>query len=153
MRTERYSIKGYKINYATNTISMNYKFAKAAEDYGSPEYNLMQNLRADFPTMKLIVEAGRKITTVRPTKRLTYQNMMTHMSCYKNSHDLIKQFEAAQRLSKPLASPYKYVRDWFEKQFPDYRDVNASLSKCGYTVKLVKLPDTNDYEPREKYDA
>lgn len=56
-------------------------------------------------------------------------------------------------LTPEAASPYKYVRDWFEKQFPDYRDVNASLSKCDYAVKLVKLPDTNDYEPRVKYDA
>ena len=63
MRTQRHSIKGYTINYSTNTIIMNYKFAKSAQDYGSAEYQLLTKIKADFPTMKVSVIAGRKINT------------------------------------------------------------------------------------------
>ena len=32
-------ITGYKIDFTTNTITMNYTFAAAAEQYGTPEYS------------------------------------------------------------------------------------------------------------------
>ena len=36
------NVKGYKIDFTTNTVVMNYKFAEASEKYGSPEYRLLQ---------------------------------------------------------------------------------------------------------------
>ena len=146
MKTTRNSLKGYKINYSTNTISMNYKFAKAAQDFGSPEYELLKAIKSDFPMMSTIIEAGRKITTTNIHKRLTYANMLEHMSAYRNSEELIERFETAKKLSKPLASPYKYVCDWFDAQFPNFRDVNSSIYDASIGIKLVDLPDVNKYE-------
>ena len=44
MRKQRKdTTRGYKINFATNTLTLNYKFADAAfNDYGSPEYERMK---------------------------------------------------------------------------------------------------------------
>ena len=42
---------GYKILFATNTVIMNYKFAAAAAEYGTKEYNILKGIRADFPGM------------------------------------------------------------------------------------------------------
>lgn len=33
------SVTGYKLDFATNTLTVNYKFNKALSDFGSPEYN------------------------------------------------------------------------------------------------------------------
>ena len=33
------SVTGYKLDFATNTLTINYKFNKALSDFGSPEYN------------------------------------------------------------------------------------------------------------------
>ena len=51
MRKQRKdTTRGYKINFATNTLTLNYKFADAAfNDYGSPEYERMKAILADFP--------------------------------------------------------------------------------------------------------
>jgi len=149
MRTNRNSIKGYKINYSTNTISMNYKFAKSAQDFGSAEYKLLKALREDFPMMTTVVETGRKIDTTKLTKRLTYANILEHISAYSNSDELIANFERAKELSKPLASPYKYVRDWFDAQFPEFRDVVKSIEKSYEGVKLVEMPDIANYKLKE----
>ena len=50
MRKQRKdTTRGYKINFATNTLTLNYKFADAAfNDYGSPEYVRMKAILADF---------------------------------------------------------------------------------------------------------
>lgn len=149
MRTQRYSLKGYSINYSTNTITMNYKFAKLAQDFGSPEYTLLKQIKADFPQMTTVVEAGRKIDTTKLLKRVTYVNMREHMSAYSNADELIANFERAIELSKPLASPYKYVCDWFNAQFPKFRNTLDSMKNSIEGVSLVGMPDLSNYELKE----
>ena len=148
MRKQRADeLKGYKIDFVKNTLTLNYKFANAAfNDYGSPEYERMKDILADFPQLKVVVEAGRKITTTRETKRLTYKNMETYMEQFDNSDELLTMFSKVKKMSKPLASPYKYVSDWFETQFPDFRDC-PDLEDTEVDVK--DAPNTENYELKQ----
>lgn len=57
------AVKGYKINFTNNTITVNYTFKKASEEYGTAEYELLKNILADFPTMTIIVKSGREKKT------------------------------------------------------------------------------------------
>ena len=147
MRKQRTDeLKGYKIDFVKNTLTLNYKFADAAfNDYGSPEYVRMKAILADFPQLKVIVEAGRKITTTRETKRLTYKNMETYMEQFDNSDELLTMFSKVKKMSKPLASPYKYVCDWFEAQFPNYKE-NYNYVKANLNVEVIKEMDISKYE-------
>ena len=153
MRTQRYSLKGYQIDYSNNVIYMNFKFAKKAQDYGSPEYVLLQNLKADFPMMATVVKAGRKVDTTNIKKRLKYEHMAKHISAYSNADELLERFELAKTLSQPLASPYKYVCDWFNEQFPDYRNPVKSMKNISADLDLIDLPDLNNYERKDGYLA
>lgn len=82
-------VTGYKLDFATGTLTINYKFAKALSDYGSPEYLRYKAILADFPNLKVIRKAGRTVTSTRPNKRLTYENMETHIKAYENADSLI----------------------------------------------------------------
>lgn len=150
MRKQRTDeLKGYKIDFVKNTLTLNYKFADAAfNDYGSPEYVRMRAILADFPQLKVIVEAGRKITTTRKTKRLTYDNMKTYIEQFDNADDLLDMFNKVQLMSKPLASPYKYVCDWFAAQFPDYKE-SSNYTKTNLNVEVIKEMDISKYEFKE----
>lgn len=116
-------MNGYKIDFTKNTITMNYTFAKSANEYGSAEYELLTKVLADFPTMKVIVKSGRVQKTARKNKGLTYKNMESHIRAYSNSDELLKMFDKVIEMSATAKSPYKYVRDWFEAQFPNYKDI------------------------------
>ena len=111
--------EGYKILFNENTVIMNYKFAAAAAKYGTPENKLMKNIREDFPGMAEVVVSGREQTSAKKNTRLTYENMETHIKVYENADELMEVFESVKALSQTCASPYKYVRDWFEAQFPN----------------------------------
>ena len=150
MRKQRADeLKGYKIDFVKNTLTLNNKFADAAfNDYGSPEYRRMKDILADFPQLKVIVEAGRKITTTRKTKRLTYDNMKTYIEQFDNAEELKAMFEKVQLMSKPLASPYKYVQDWFKAQFPNYKEC-PTPGKVNHKVSVVDAPDTSNYKPKD----
>lgn len=138
-------MKGYKIDFSTNTITMNFKFAAAASQYGTPEYKLIRDIKADFPTLKEIVKSGREQKKARPNKRLTYDNMKKHIVVYDNAAELMDTFESVKALSLSAASPYKYVADWFVAQFPDYN--KAPAFKDGKLIAIpVKAPEIKEYK-------
>lgn len=136
--------KGYKINFANNTLVMNYKFYAASQEYGTKENTLVKVILADFPTLSVVVKAGRDVKTTNKNKRLTYENMEKHISAYENSAELLDVFETVKALSKTAASPYKYVTDWFVVQFPDYKKAPV-FKEEKLSVPPVKAPDIKEY--------
>ena len=109
----------------------------------------MKDILADFPQLKVIVEAGRKITTTRKTKRLKYENMKIYIEQFDNADELKAMFEKVQLMSKPLASPYKYVQDWFKAQFPNYKEC-PKPGNVDQKVAVVDAPDTNNYKAKDE---
>ena len=116
------NIKGYEIDFTTNTLYINYKFAEASTEYGTPEYKLLQNIRRDLPNIKIVKRAGRKQTTCNASKRLTYKNMQDYIMAQDNYEPLLASFMLARIESQCAKSPYAFVRDWFVKQFPNYQE-------------------------------
>ena len=102
---------------------MNKKFAAAAAKYGTRENILLKNIRTDFPGMDEVIVSGREQTTARANHRLTYPNMEKYIRVYENADELMEVFETVKTMSAPLASPYKYVADWFMAQFPNYKEM------------------------------
>ena len=139
--------KGYKILFDTNTVIMNYKFAAAAAVYGSTENELMKKIRSDFPGMTEVVISGRVQTSAKANHRLTYENMEKHIRVYENADELLEVFETVKAASVALASPYKYVADWFKAQFPNYKDA-VVFNDGKLTLAPVKKPDIIQYKQR-----
>ena len=153
MRTNRVdAVKGYKLDFATNTLTVNYKFHRAMSDFGSPEYLRYKEILNDFPQLRVIVKAGRTITTTRPTKRLTYENMDSYIGCYENRDELRTAFAIVQQKSKLLASPYKYVSDWFLAQFPNYKEIPV-LKDNNLSVTPVPVPVVEEYKIKVQVPA
>ena len=150
MKTTRNdTIRGYSIDFANRTITLNFKFQKAAQDFGSPEYKRLKALIADFPEFTVVVSAGKKITSTRPTKRLTYENMDTYIGTYENADALRAQFKVVKANSQVLASPYKYVRKWFVAQFPDYNVVQIDNPTAKKEAVAIVEPENPDNYPHK----
>ena len=144
MATEK-KLSGYKINFVTNTLTMNYKFHAASQEYGTEENKLVKEILNDFPSLSVVVKAGREVKTPNKNKRLTYANMKKHIAAYENSAELLDVFDTVEALSKAAASPYKFVSDWFVAQFPDYN--KAPAFKDGKLIAApVKIPNIKDYK-------
>ena len=140
-------INGYKIDFITETLILNYKFAEAAEKYGSPEYKLLQSIKKDFPNITVVVKSGREQKTARYNKNLKYKNMEKYIRCFDNSDVLLKRFETVKKMSATLKSPYKFVCDWFVAQFPEYKEIPEFEDNLT-VVKFVPYPDKNNYQEK-----
>lgn len=113
----------YKIDFVNNTLTMSKAFEDALNNPNSQEYKLFLQLRADFPGMTIIRKTRRAPKKARPTKNLTYKHMEQYMSVFQNADELLAQFKVVRECSKQQSSPYKFVRDWFEDQFPKYKEL------------------------------
>lgn len=141
---------GYKIDFASNTIYLNYKFSQAAGVIGSDEYELYRKITEAFPNMKIVIRSGRNAKTSHVNKRRTYANMEKYISCFENKEELMAQFKLAKSASAIFKSPYAYVNYWFDMQFPDYKEVYPVSNQV---VKLVALPNHDKYSIKDSAAA
>ena len=137
--------EGYKILFAENTVIMNKKFAAAAAKYGTKENRIIRNIRHDFPGMAEVIVSGRECDKAKPNHRLTYEHMEAYIEVYENAEELKAVFETVKATSVVLASPYKYVSDWFKAQFPNY-DKPVVFKDNKLTVAPKKAPNIIEYK-------
>ena len=104
------------IDSKKRAIVMSKKFAKAARLVGSPEYNMLQQARNDYPSYR--VETKTIKAKANNLKGLTYQ----FMTLYIKKHDESKLDEFTAQIT-PLedVAPASYVdvKGWFLETFPE----------------------------------
>ena len=72
------------------------------------------------------------------------------MSVFKNADELLAQFKVVKECSKQQPSPYKFVKDWFEDQFPKYKE----LPDFGNTApKVIDLAAFQKKQEEKKEQA
>ena len=145
MTNKKNKIKGYEIDFTTNTLYMNFKFAEASTEYGTPEYKLLQNIRKDLPSIKIEKRAGRNAKTCNANKRLTYANMESYIKIQDNADELMAAYMIAREESKSQNSPYAFVRNWFVNQFPNYKECKILKDD-----KIIPFAEAAPQENEEK---
>ena len=140
----------YKVDFVNNTLTMTKAFEDAASNPTSQEYKLLQQIRADFPGLTIIRKTRRAPKKARPTKNLTYKHMEQYMSVFQNADKLLAQFEVVKECSKQQPSPYKFVRDWFEAQFPKYREQPDFSPNASKVVALVAFQKKQEEKQEQK---
>ena len=134
-------VRGYKIDFGTNTMTMNHKFAKASSQYGTLECLLVETIQAKFPTMRMVEVSGRQNKTCHHDKNLTFKNMETYISVQPNADELMAAYWIVRTEDAPQTSRYAHVRKWFIKQFPNYREVSVVVEQ---TTTVVDFPSAKE---------
>ena len=127
---------GYTFDSITNTVTISASFAKKASQVGSAEYDIMLKLRKDYPNLKVVKEEKTA------KKQLTYKEMADFISLHRNSDELMKAFESAKTLSRFHSMPFTFVKAWFEKTFPYFKDGNYKMDAEGCIVEVK--PQTSE---------
>lgn len=142
----------YKIDFVNNTLTMSKAFEEALNNPASQEYKLLKQLCADFPGLTIIRKTRRAPKKAHPTKNLTYKHMEQYMSVFQNADELLAQFEVVKTCSLEQPSPYKFVRDWFETQFPKYKEKPDFSPNASKVVDLVAFQKKQE-EKKEQESA
>lgn len=148
----------YKLDFVNNTLTMSKAFEEALNSPNSEEYKLFLQLRADFPGLTIIRKTRRAPKKARPNKNLTYKHMEQYMSVFQNADELLAQFKVVKECSKQQPSPYKFVLDWFKKQFPKYKELPDFGNNATKVIDLAAFQKKQEEkkaqaEQLEKKDA
>ena len=104
-------------HYADTTNGILYvskSFQTNANFYGTTEYHKMNEILSVYPDMKIeLCAATRK-------KRLTYEMMEAFIRIMPDAEKNYNEYCRVRKMSVAYKSAYKYVEDWFAKQFPYY---------------------------------
>ena len=110
---------GYTYNPTTNTLTMTAAFSKKAGMLNTPEYRIVKQLRADNPN--LVVEK-RTSNAKHHSNGIKYAEMEAYIGKCRNSKQYLSLLATVKELSKGQPNPYRYVREWFEKNFTNYAE-------------------------------
>lgn len=125
------------INEKNNTIIITKKFEKAAKRFGSDEYRELKEVRADFPTYKVITNKGTK---ANGNKGLTYDFMEKYIDAHDKDGFVKAQFEVLLAKSEEAeelgatAATYNEIKEWFFDTYPAF----AEFQKRRDTILAAK---------------
>ena len=113
------------INYSSRSIQLTKKFAKAAQKFGSDEYNDLQAARRDNPTFKIVIVSRKTNTKVDTYKGLTYEYMrnyiILHTASGKERIAKLAELEELILISHCHGQSKRYptIKKWFLNEYPD----------------------------------
>lgn len=125
-------MNAYKMDFASKTLTLTKAFSDACADPTSKEYAILTHFQRDFPDLKIVRKTHKTPTKYRNAsgettrrnqfKKLTYENMERFMNTFTNSEEYLKVYNFLRYEAGFIqTSAYKTVREWFVKQFPEYR--------------------------------
>ena len=120
-------MKNYEISFENCTVTLSASFLRKASTLGTKEYQEMLQLRHDLPGFQF-QKAEVEKKTASKYKNLTYKHMREYIAASiaeeAEAKAMLGQMKKVEALSKVQANPYKYVHDWFIKQFPECNRVH-----------------------------
>lgn len=96
------------------TLYVSKSFQTNANYYGTTEYRKMNEILAVYPDMKIELYAPTR------KKRLTYEMMEAFIRIMPDAAKNYTEYCRVRKMSVAYKSAYKFVEDWFAKQFPYY---------------------------------
>ena len=131
----------YRVDFSKMTLTMTADFADKAYDPTTEEYAILTRLQKDFPRLRVVRKTHRSPKTANPAKGLTYERMEKYIDLHENADELRDLFQKVQSAGRG----YPYVKAWFVKQFPNYKDTPNFIDGKLRTVP-VEAPEAEALE-------
>ena len=110
-------MKNYEFDAGNKVFRMTESFARKASQVGTEEYRVLLKVQHDYPDVKVV-----KTVRQKGGRKLNYDMMLNYISLQENAEVMEKEFKRQQLLARVQPMPYKYVKKWFDDNFPEYYD-------------------------------
>ena len=130
--------QAYNIDYINETITVTKKFLKAASVYNSPEYKLMKEIRADYPTFKFAEKEIAKKAGKTTHKNLTFETMREHIIlCEGEKSTILEQYNYLMEFYKTHTGRYAKIKAWYLKQYKaEYEEETSEESSTANVLTM-----------------
>lgn len=104
------------------------KFYSQAMKYGTKEYKLMREFKAENPEIIIVVRKIKKNPEKETNKNMTYANMKKFIKTQPNSDAMLAEFDRQKEMSCIKANPYRFVLDWFKENYLISEEATANFN-------------------------
>lgn len=112
-----------RIDPIQNQIIVSKRFLKAAGMINSSEYKILQQARLENPGFAVVPREIKKPETKNTYRNLSFGNMELYIrERFGEQGQEMKEFAHVKELAKIQSGPYAYVKSWFLKKHPNYRE-------------------------------
>ena len=117
-------------------IVISKSFAKKAYCFGTPEYEMLQSVRRDYPEFKVVLREIKKNTSVDHYKGLNYEYMKWYIGQYETQEKkelMLNALEEMINISKCHSTGKRYatIRNWFLKTYPAVKEFGMPKAEEG----------------------
>lgn len=102
------------------TAQVTKEFQKKAMIFGTEEFKLWREYKAEFPRAAMTTKTIKKNPNKKTYKNLKYKNIELFLAEQENGKALLAEFEKQKNMSVIQENPYRSVLAWFLKEFPNY---------------------------------
>ena len=121
-------------------VQVTREFAKNAMIFGTAEYKLWREIKADCPDAQMVQKTIKKNPGKRTsTKNMTYERMAIYIREQNNAATLMVEFKKQIAISKVQTNPYRSVLAWFVQKFEGYDSY-----KSFFAVEAEKKAQADD---------
>ena len=111
-------------------VQVTKEFAKNARIFGTPEYKLWKEIKADCPAAEMVLKSIKKNPDKKnDTKNMTYERMAIYIREQDDAATLMVEFKKQIALSKVQTNPYRCVLAWFIQKFANYDSYKAFFTE------------------------
>lgn len=124
---------GYAINFEKEEITITKKFGKAASQFGTPEFDIMQKLRKDFTGYSFTYKTIEKKENKKSYKGLTIDEMKRFISNRTEKEQ--EMFKKVLTLAANRQGKYAIIKKWF---LDNYKE---AYSKELESIKAITIAE------------
>ena len=116
-----------KIKVEDSEIVISKPFAKKAYSFGTPEYEMLQAVRRDYPGFAVVLREIKKKTDAEHYKGLNYKYMKWYIGEYETKEKkelMLKALDEMIDISKCHSTGKRYatIRNWFLDNYPAVKE-------------------------------
>lgn len=130
-----------KFDFVTNTITVARGFYEEACKYGTEEYGVLQQIKADNPEMKIVIRTVATGNRKSATKGLTYKYMRKFISVMDK--DNLSKFNEIMLYYEGFGldntTVYQRVKDWFVETYPHHKEMIVAAAPSQVIVSVPKV--------------
>ena len=126
----------YKYDVINQKMTISKAFADKASRIGTEEYDLVKEVRAANPQIQIYPMSRRTSSRPNRYKGMTYKRMEKYIKIFDNANEILEIFERVKYIGSTQRNCYKFVFDWFMKQFPDYGKMPEIMNGKIYIIPI-----------------
>lgn len=141
-----------KIKVEDSEIIISKPFAKKAYSFGTPEYEMLQAVRRDYPGFAVVLREIKKKTDAEHYKGLNYKYMKWYIGEYETKEKkelMLKALDEMIDISKCHSTGKRYatIRNWFLDNYPAVKEFGMPKEEKDKNKSQETQPQQNQVVP------